>query len=135
MATATFWRIFHHDGKISPGQKGWECMPNPFHLIYRHIKVVEYAPVEWADTLPLFLLYLYMYSVVYCTLYSVIGLNSWTKSRQKSSEFSSTSTDCLEISISSNSRNLLQIYTVKLLYTAKNKGGIPYRKPCPFPMF
>jgi hypothetical protein len=26
---------------------------------------VEYAPVERADTLPLFLLYLYMYSVVY----------------------------------------------------------------------
>ncbi len=31
--------------------------------------------------------------------------------------------------ISSNSRNLLYISTVKLLYTVKDKGGKPVRKP------
>ncbi len=40
---------------------------------------------------------------------------------------------CLEISISSNSRNLLCISTVKLLYTVKEKGGKPDRKPYPLP--
>jgi hypothetical protein len=43
----------------------------------------------------------------------VLRLNSWTKSRQKSEDFSSllftvTSSDCLEVSISSSSRKLLQ---------------------------
>ncbi len=35
--------------------------------------------------------------------------------------------------ISSNSRNLLHISTVQLLYTVKEKGGKPDRKPYPFP--
>ncbi len=35
---------------------------------------------------------------------------------------------CLEISITSNSRNLLQ-FLVQLLYTVKEKGGKPDRKP------
>jgi hypothetical protein len=41
---------------------------------------------------------------------------------------------CLEISISSNSRNLLHISTGHLLYTVKEKGGKPDRKPYPFTM-
>ncbi len=47
-----------------PGECGG-CTPTLFHYIYSTItyKVVVYAPAEWADTLPLFLLYPYMYSV------------------------------------------------------------------------
>ncbi len=38
---------------------------------------------------------------------------------------------CIEIYISSNSRNLLQfvLFTVKFLYTVKEKGGKPVKKP------
>jgi len=39
----------------------------------------------------------------------------------------------LENSISSNSRNLLRISTVRLLYTVKEEGGKPDRKPYPLP--
>ncbi len=44
-----------HDGKSSPSWWGWRggCTPSPF----------QYLPLERADTLPLFLLYPYMYSV------------------------------------------------------------------------
>jgi hypothetical protein len=35
---------------------------------------------------------------------------------------------CLEISISSNSRNLLQFLQFSFLYTVKDKGGKPDRK-------
>jgi hypothetical protein len=47
-----------------PGECGG-CTPTPFHYIYSTItdKVVVYAPAERADTLSLFLLYPYMYSV------------------------------------------------------------------------
>ncbi len=39
--------------------------PTAFHYIYRHVlRVVVYDPAERADTLPLFLLYPYMYSWV-----------------------------------------------------------------------
>ncbi len=64
MATATFWRIFHHDGKIRPGLvRGGGAHPPPFTITTIMSKVVVYAPAERADTLPLFLLYHYMYSV------------------------------------------------------------------------
>ncbi len=60
--------------------------------------------------------------------------NSWTKSSQKFSSllFTISSTPLLEIYISSNSRNLLQ-FLVQLLYTVKQKGEKPDRKPYPFP--
>ncbi len=32
VATATFWRTFHHDGKISPGWWGWEVHAHPLSL-------------------------------------------------------------------------------------------------------
>ncbi len=32
---ATFWRTFHHDGKISPAWLGG-CTPSPFRSIYHH---------------------------------------------------------------------------------------------------
>jgi hypothetical protein len=61
---------------------------------------------------------------LWCTLYSVQRPNSWTKSRQMAfTIFPPPLQLCLEIFISSKSRNLLPIYTVKLLYTAKKKGG------------
>ncbi len=43
--------------------RGGGCTPNPFISTITY-KVVVYAAPERADTLPLFLLYLYMYSVV-----------------------------------------------------------------------
>jgi hypothetical protein len=41
---------------------------------------------------------------------------------------------CLEIYISSNSRNLLHISTAQILYTVKEKGGKPGRNHTPSPM-
>jgi hypothetical protein len=40
---------------------------------------------------------------------------------------------CLEISISLNSRNLLQFLQFSYLYTVKEKGGKPDRKQYPLP--
>jgi hypothetical protein len=57
VAVATFWRTFHHDGKIST--------PNPFHYICHHVhsyKVVYTAP---AERLLLLLLFPSTHSVVY----------------------------------------------------------------------
>ncbi len=47
-ASAGFWRTFHHDRKI---------------IVTITYKFVVCAPAEWADTLTLFHLYQYMYSV------------------------------------------------------------------------
>jgi hypothetical protein len=60
-----FWRTFHHDGKISPGW--WEvgdARPPSFTISTIAYRVVVYAPAERADTLHLFLLYPYMFSVM-----------------------------------------------------------------------
>jgi hypothetical protein len=46
------------------GRVALHAPPPIFHYIYHHYKVVMYAPAERADTLPLFLLYPYMYSVL-----------------------------------------------------------------------
>ncbi len=46
-----------------PGEGGG-ARPPPFTLFTITYKVVVYAPAERADTLPLFLLYPYMYSVL-----------------------------------------------------------------------
>jgi hypothetical protein len=53
---ATFWRTFHHDGKISQLRVG-SGRPPPFTLSTITSKVVVYASAERADILPLFLLY------------------------------------------------------------------------------
>ncbi len=52
----------HHDGKIIPdhGERGGAS----FTLVTITYKVAVYAPAERADTLPLFHLYHYMYSMV-----------------------------------------------------------------------
>ncbi len=67
VAIADFWHYTsHHDGKISPGWWGWGVHAHPpFHPITITYKVAVYAPAERADTLPLFHLYPYMYSVVW----------------------------------------------------------------------
>ncbi len=59
---ATFWRTFHHDGKkAQPGEGGGA----PLSLYLRAItdKVLLDALAGRAGTLPLSLLYPYMYSV------------------------------------------------------------------------
>ncbi len=59
---ADFWRTFHHDGKISLAWWVWRgACPPPFTLSTIKSKVVVYAP----DTLPPFLLYPYVFSVVW----------------------------------------------------------------------
>ncbi len=60
---AAFWRTFHHEGKISPGWCGRGARPTPFTTFTKTSKVLVYAPAEWADTLTLFHLYQYVYSV------------------------------------------------------------------------
>ncbi len=54
VAMATFWRTFNPNGKISPAWCSWGLpRPSPFTLsIQSTSKVVVYAPVERADTLP-----------------------------------------------------------------------------------
>ncbi len=62
MVTAAFWRTFHHEGKISLVRVGG-ARPPPFTAFTLTSKVAVYAPAEWADTLTLFHLYQYKYSV------------------------------------------------------------------------
>ncbi len=63
--------------KSAQAGAGGGCTPAPFRSIYCTItyKVVVFAPAERADTLPLFLLYPYMYSVVLITAISTMGVN------------------------------------------------------------
>jgi hypothetical protein len=65
VATATFWSTLHHDKKkyVQAGE-GAGALPPPFLVSTITYKVVMYTPAERADSLPLFLLYPYMYSVV-----------------------------------------------------------------------
>jgi hypothetical protein len=56
VATAAFWRTFHHDGKLAQGGEGGGCTPTPCHYSYHAV----YAPAERADTLTLFQLYPYV---------------------------------------------------------------------------
>jgi hypothetical protein len=55
VAAAAFWRTFHHEGKISPGWRGWGVHTHsPFITFTITSKVAVYASAEWADTLTLF---------------------------------------------------------------------------------
>ena len=60
--------------KLAPAGEGGGACPHPFTLIT--YKVAVYAPAEWADTLTLFHLYLYMYSVVLYTRILNAGMGS-----------------------------------------------------------
>jgi hypothetical protein len=71
VAITTFWRTFHHDGKISPAWWGWGVHVLPLSYIYHHKESCSERSNWEADTLPLFLLYPYMYSVVSKTNYKI----------------------------------------------------------------
>ncbi len=64
VAMAIFLRPFHHVGKIMKVKVGGGHTLPPSTLSNITSKAVVYAPTERADTLPLFLLYHYIYSVV-----------------------------------------------------------------------
>jgi hypothetical protein len=49
--------------KLALAGEGWGVHAHPFSISTITYKVVMYAPAERADTLPIFLLYSYMYSV------------------------------------------------------------------------
>ena len=74
LAMAT-WRIFHHDGKISPEPLGGGCTPTPFHYIYHHVQsCILRSNWEGRYTLPISTLPLY----VLCGSYTVVQkLKSW----------------------------------------------------------
>jgi hypothetical protein len=64
--------------------------------------------------------------------------NSWTKSRKKPGKVSSllftvTSTPHLEILFFFKLAQPFTVFAVQLLYTVKEKGGNPDRKPYPLP--
>jgi hypothetical protein len=70
VAMATFWRIFHHDGKISQACWGWgvhALLPTSFHYMYHHVQSSGVrSSWEGRYTAPISTLPLYMYSVVPC---------------------------------------------------------------------
>ncbi len=63
---ATFRPTFHPDNKISSAWWGGGVYAHPFRFIYHQEQScgVQYTPAERADTLPLFLLYPNIYSVM-----------------------------------------------------------------------
>ncbi len=63
LAYITSWMM----EKSAQPVEGGGCTPPPFTLFTIAYKVVVYAPTNRTDTLPLFLLYPYMYSVVVST--------------------------------------------------------------------
>jgi hypothetical protein len=59
--------------KLAQPGEGGGCKPTPFHYIYHYMYKVEvYALAVRADTLPLFLLCPYMYSVIYPTIFLLL---------------------------------------------------------------
>ncbi len=63
VAPATFWRTFHHDGKIGPGWWGWGMHAHPLSLNLPSRPKLWCTPQLRGQTLPLYLLYPYIYSV------------------------------------------------------------------------
>ena len=66
------WVVIPQNVKKSQNHCTLVSMPSPFHTTITS-KVV-YAPAEKADTLPLFLLYLYLYSVCIAVFTPVAGV-------------------------------------------------------------
>jgi hypothetical protein len=72
VAISTLWRIIHHDGKIIPRLvRVRGARPPTFTLSTITREIVVYALAERTDTLPLFLLYPYKYSVASILLFEV----------------------------------------------------------------
>ncbi len=64
---ATFWRTFHHDGKISPAWWEWWVHAQPIHYIYRDVQSCGVSSsCEGRNTPPSSTLPIY----VLCTWYS-----------------------------------------------------------------
>jgi hypothetical protein len=60
VATAAFWRTFHHDGKLAQTAKGGGARRPPFTVFTNMYEVVVHSPAERTDTLSVFLLYSYV---------------------------------------------------------------------------
>ncbi len=63
VATAAFWRTFSDEGNPSWLVRVGGARPPPLITFTLTSKVAVYAPPDWEDTLTLFHLYQYMYSV------------------------------------------------------------------------
>ncbi len=118
-----------------------ECVPDIFQREmpdFDKIPLPEYKPFRYFFTpappsCTSTMLFVWLSRLLVCFL---LRQNSWTKSKWNSSEFFSLQTQsslqfCLEISFSSNSRNLLQFlqFSCCTLYRRK-----PDRKRYPFPI-
>ncbi len=75
VAMTDFWRSFHHEGIINPGWWGWGSHAHPLSLYLpsRTKKFATYVSAERTDTLTLFHLNPYMYSVVHTKWTSLAG--------------------------------------------------------------
>jgi hypothetical protein len=65
-AMATFWRTFHHDGKISSAWWGWGggVTPYPFHSIYHHeqsccVSSLRGQILSYFSSTTIYILYIY----------------------------------------------------------------------------
>jgi hypothetical protein len=81
---------FQYKVKSAQTGEGGEGTPTPFHYTAGTItyKVVMHATAERADTLPLFLLYPYMYSVIAISIQDLglrqrKGKQRWKKKRNE----------------------------------------------------
>ncbi len=77
VATDTFWRAFHHDGKISPGWYGCGMHAHPLSL-YLPSGTELWCMLQLRGQIhsPLFLFYPYMYSVV-LPFHSQVFVKGW----------------------------------------------------------
>jgi hypothetical protein len=82
VATAAFWRTFHHDGKIAQAGGGVHAHAHPFHTIYHHVQSCSVRS-SWEDWYILPISYLslctrwFLQSVAATTIRSR-RWNSWT---------------------------------------------------------
>ncbi len=77
VATTAFWCTFIMMKKLAQAGGGWRCTPTPFHYSYHHVQSCSVRSSEWADTITLFHLYQYMYSVVFLIRYSKSTVHYW----------------------------------------------------------
>ncbi len=63
---ATFWRTFHHDGKIIPAWWGWGCTPTPLSL-YLPSRTKLWCTIQLRGQI-----HYYFYSTPICTLWAIL---------------------------------------------------------------
>ncbi len=71
VATTAFWSTFHYVEKLAQAEECGGARPPPFTLFAITFEVAKYTRVERADTLPLFHLYSYIYSLVKMVIKSI----------------------------------------------------------------